>query len=66
MDGEAIHLIVYELAKEFPGTKPAQLFQALYIALLAKPRGPRAGTFIAALGPRVCAERFREASAAER
>jgi lysyl-tRNA synthetase class 1 len=64
MDGEAIHLLVYELAKEFPGTKPAELFQALYIALLAKPRGPRAGTFIRALGPRLCAERFREASAA--
>ena len=64
MDGEAIHLLVYELAKESPETKPAQLFQALYIALLAKPRGPRAGTFIAALGPSVCAERFREAAAA--
>jgi len=64
MDGEAIHLLVYELAKEFPGTKPAHLFQALYIALLAKPRGPRAGTFIRALGPRLCADRFREASAA--
>lgn len=63
MDGEAIHLLVYELAKEFPGTKPAQLFQALYIALLAKPRGPRAGTFIRALGPRLCADRFLEASA---
>jgi lysyl-tRNA synthetase class 1 len=64
MDGEAIHVLVYDIAKEFPGIKPAQLFQALYIALLAKPRGPRAGTFIAALGGRVCAERFREAAMA--
>lgn len=63
MDGEAIHLLVYELAKEFPAAKPAQLFQALYVALLGKPRGPRAGTFIAALGPAVCAERFRQAAA---
>jgi lysyl-tRNA synthetase class 1 len=64
MDGEAVHLLVYELAKEFPGTKPGQLFQALYVALLGKPRGPRAGTFIAALGPRACAERFRQAAGA--
>ena len=63
MDGEAIHLLVYELAKDFPGTKPAQLFQALYVALLGKPRGPRAGSFIAALGPGFCAARFESASA---
>jgi lysyl-tRNA synthetase class 1 len=63
MDGEAVHLLVYELAKEFPDAKPAQLFQALYVALLGKPRGPRAGTFIAALGPATCAERFRQAAA---
>jgi lysyl-tRNA synthetase, class I len=63
MDGEAVHLLVYDLAKGFPGTKPAQLFQALYVALLGKPRGPRAGSFIAALGPSFCAERFRAAAA---
>ena len=63
MDGEAIHLLIYDLAKEFPGAKPAELFQALYVALLGRPRGPRAGSFIAALGPGFCASRFAEASA---
>lgn len=63
MDGEAVHLLIYELAREFPATKPAELFQALYVALLGKPRGPRAGLFIAALGPGFCAERFVAASA---
>jgi len=63
MDGEAVHLAIYELAKAFPASKPAQLFQALYVALLGKPRGPRAGTFIAALGPSFCARRFAEAAA---
>ena len=63
MDGEAVHLLIYELAKEFPSSKPGQLFQALYVALLGKPRGPRAGTFIAALGPGFCAARFSAASA---
>jgi len=64
MTGEQVHLLVYELAKAFPEEKPAQLFQAIYVALLGKPKGPRAGTFIAALGPSFCAARFSEAAAA--
>ena len=63
MNGEAVHLLIYSLAKEFPQAKPAELFQALYVALLGKPRGPRAGSFIAALGPGFCAERFASAAA---
>jgi lysyl-tRNA synthetase, class I len=63
MTGEAVHLLVYDLAQAFPGSKPASLFQAIYIALLGKPKGPRAGTFIAALGPAFAARRFAEASA---
>jgi lysyl-tRNA synthetase class 1 len=63
MTGEEVHLLVYELAKAFPEEKPAQLFQAIYVALLGKPRGPRAGTFIAALDPVFCAERFAAAAA---
>jgi hypothetical protein len=47
MSGEQVHLLVYELAKSFPDERPAQLFQAVYVALLGKPKGPRAGTFIA-------------------
>jgi lysyl-tRNA synthetase class 1 len=62
MDGEAVHLLIYDLAKDFPGARPAELFQALYVALLGKPRGPRAGLFIAALGPSFCATRFALAS----
>ena len=63
MDGEAVHLAIYDLAKEFPEAKPAELFQALYVALLGKPKGPRAGLFIAALGPGFCAARFASAAA---
>jgi lysyl-tRNA synthetase class 1 len=63
MDGEAVHLLIYAIAKEFPASKPARLFEALYVALLGKPRGPRAGSFIAALGPGFCAARFAEAAA---
>jgi lysyl-tRNA synthetase class 1 len=63
MDGEAIHHLVYDLAKEIPGSVPARLFEAIYIALLGKPRGPRAGSFIAILGVPFCSERFRQAAA---
>ena len=62
--GEAVHALVYELAKAHPASKPARLFQAIYVALLGKAKGPRAGTFIAALGPEACAARFREAASA--
>jgi lysyl-tRNA synthetase class I len=62
MDGEAIHLLVYELAAGFDGERPADLFRAIYLALLGKPRGPRAGRFLAVLGPAFCARRFREAA----
>jgi lysyl-tRNA synthetase class 1 len=61
-DGEAIHALVYSLAKDVPGAKPAELFQAIYLALLGKPRGPRAGWFVSVLGPEFCAARFREAA----
>jgi len=63
LDGESIHKLVYDLAGESEDTKPAALFQAIYLSLLGKTRGPRAGSFIAVLGPDFCAERFRQASA---
>jgi lysyl-tRNA synthetase class 1 len=63
MDGQAIHELVYEVAADFAATKPAVLFRAIYLALLGKERGPRAGMFIASLGPEFCARRFRQASA---
>ena len=62
MTGEQVHLLVYDLAKAFPDEKPAQLFEAIYTALLGKAKGPRAGTFIAALGSEFCAARFAEAA----
>jgi lysyl-tRNA synthetase class 1 len=64
MDGQAVHDLVHELAVGFDGVSPGSLFQAIYIALLGKPRGPRAGWFVTALGVEFCARRFGEASAA--
>jgi lysyl-tRNA synthetase class 1 len=62
LDGEAIHKVIYDLAGEFEGIRPARLFQAIYLALLGKARGPRAGAFIGLLGADFCARRFREAA----
>jgi lysyl-tRNA synthetase class 1 len=63
-DGQRIHEVIYDLASSIEEAKPAELFQAIYIALLGKSRGPRAGLFIESLGVEFCAGRFREASAA--
>jgi len=62
MEGQAIHELIYELAGEFEGARPADLFRAIYLSLLGKPRGPRAGSFLAVLGPDFSAQRFKEAA----
>jgi lysyl-tRNA synthetase class I len=62
MDGPAIHDTVYALAGELKPVPPAELFRAIYLALLGKPRGPRAGWFIEILGPGFCARRFAAAA----
>ena len=61
-DGQKVHELIYDLASSTEGAKPAELFRAIYLALLGKSRGPRAGLFIASLGTDFCAERFRAAS----
>ncbi len=63
-DGERIHALVYETAKQVPDLQPAEGFQAIYLALLGKTRGPRAGWFLAVLGTEACAQRFRQAARA--
>ena len=62
MQGDAIHGVIYEIAGSFDGVKPGRLFQSIYVALLGKSRGPRAGWFVSLLGVPFCSERFREAS----
>ena len=62
---EQIHALVYELARSFEDTLPAQLFEAIYLALLGRSRGPRAGWFVSLLGTDFCAARFREAASVQ-
>jgi lysyl-tRNA synthetase class 1 len=62
MQGQAIHELIYKLAGECRGARPADLFRAIYLALLGKPRGPRAGSFLAVIGADFSAQRFKEAA----
>jgi lysyl-tRNA synthetase class 1 len=60
--GDEVHDLIYGLASEFPEVKAGELFRAIYLSLLGKPRGPRAGWFIELLGAEFCAARFTEAA----
>jgi lysyl-tRNA synthetase class 1 len=49
MDALAIHNTAFAVAKE-AGVPPAKLFEECYTALLAKPRGPKLGKLVEAIG----------------
>ncbi len=59
-DGDAIQDAIRELAAQPGGPGAARAFTAIYTALLGRDRGPRAGAFIAVLGPEKVAARLRE------
>ena len=61
MSGEEIHQLFYDISEEL-GAKPQEVFKAIYISLLGKERGPRAGWFISALDHDFVSKRFSEAS----
>jgi lysyl-tRNA synthetase class 1 len=62
MDGDTIHTLVYGIAEEM--SLPAKdLFQAIYIAFLDQPRGPRVGWFLSSLDFAFVQARLQEAAA---
>ncbi len=63
MSGDEIHQMVYSIAQTISDVKPPHLFEALYIALLGKKKGPRAGWFLAFLDHQFVISRFADASA---
>jgi lysyl-tRNA synthetase, class I len=64
MDGDSIHTLVYNIAQEL--ALPAKdLFQALYIAFLDQPRGPRVGWFLSSLDFTFVQARLQEAAACQ-
>ncbi|MEM2679415.1 MAG: lysine--tRNA ligase [Candidatus Hadarchaeales archaeon] len=52
-----LHTKIYELAREI-GLDPPKLFEAIYLAFLGRPSGPRAGAFLSALDRRFVVERL--------
>lgn len=62
LDDAGVHDTIYATAAQFPDVPAKHLFEAVYVALLGKPRGPRAGAFVRILGIDDCAKRFREAA----
>jgi lysyl-tRNA synthetase class 1 len=62
MKAEEIHQAVYALAGEMAPLKPAEGFQAIYLAFLGTLRGPRVGWFLAFLDHDFVVKRLREAS----
>ena len=61
MTGEEIHTLFYK-ARDSAGIEPKELFHAVYLTLIGKDRGPRAGWFIETLGMDFVKKRFFEAS----
>lgn len=62
MDGDTIHTTVYGLAEEL-SLPPKELFEAIYMAFLNQPRGPRVGWFLSSLDFAFVQGRLQEAAA---
>jgi len=56
-----LHNHIYGLAEKI-GLKPPELFNAIYLVLIGRESGPRAGNFISALDKEFVTKRFKEAS----
>ena len=61
LSGEEIHALVYEIAKSVGLEKTTAAFEAIYVAFLGQPKGPRAGWFLAFLERDFVLSRLREA-----
>jgi lysyl-tRNA synthetase class 1 len=61
LTADAWHHRIYEVAPAANVPEAKAVFQAIYIALLGKPSGPRAGWLLASLEPSFLKERFEAA-----
>jgi lysyl-tRNA synthetase class 1 len=62
MNGEEIHALVYEVAKQVGLPKATAGFEAIYRAFLGQPKGPRAGWFLAFLDRDFAVGRLKDAA----
>jgi len=58
-DAEKLHNHIYELGKNL-GLKPKETFEPIYLSLLGKSSGPKAGWFLAVLDKDFVIKRFRD------
>jgi lysyl-tRNA synthetase class 1 len=58
-DADGLHDEIYEISNDI-GIKPEKIFEAIYVSLLGRRSGPRAGLFLASLDREFLRERFRE------
>ena len=58
-DAEALHNYIYESGKEI-GLKPKETFEAIYLAILGKSSGPKAGWFLVLLDKDFVIKRFKD------
>jgi lysyl-tRNA synthetase class 1 len=63
MNADQIHSLIYAI-KEEHGMAPGAVFKAIYVSLLGKDRGPRAGWFLSSLDMNFLKKRFAQAAAA--
>jgi len=61
MNADEIHNLVYDIKEEL-GMAPGDVFKAIYVSLLAKDRGPRAGWFLSSLDMGFLKQRLAEAA----
>ena len=59
--GDAWQSLIFGLAKN-DDLPPREAFEAIYLAFLGRPNGPRAGWLLAGLDPGFVSHRAREAS----
>ena len=62
MSGEEIHETIYSIAQKIKDVSPSHLFEAIYLTLLGKKKGPRAGWFLSFLDHGFVVDRFQLAS----
>jgi lysyl-tRNA synthetase class 1 len=62
LDGLAIHTKLHDIKNEI-GINPKDFFSALYLSILGRPSGPKAGWFLSVLDPDFVVKRLSEASA---
>lgn len=58
-DGQAMHTTLHEI-KEKTGIEPKDFFEAIYLSILGKKSGPKAGWFLSVMSKDFLVKRFRE------